>query len=257
IMANLDATVARQWRPLQDTTNDPTMSRRAPKGWASWQRSEDYYNEGLLVWMEVDSILRAKSGGTKSMDDFARAFFGINDGDRGEVTYSFDEVAATLSKILPYDWAGLLRQRLDETGAPAPLAGFAANGYRLVYTDTPTPYFKTAEKQRKRTDLSFSIGLGLGAMGDVNSVAWGSPAFDAGLTVGDTITAVAGQTYTPERLKDAVTAATTEKGPIVLVVRNGDQITEARIDYHGGLRYPRLEKTGSGEGGLDRLLAAK
>ncbi len=257
IMANLDATVARQWRPLQDTTNDPTMSRRAPKGWASWQRSEDYYNEGLLVWMEVDSILRAKSGGTKSMDDFARAFFGINDGDWGEVTYSFDDVAATLNTLVPYDWAGFLRQRLDETGAPAPLGGFAANGYTLVYTDTPTNYFKAVEKQRKRTDLSFSIGLGVGPMGDISSVAWGSPAFDAGLTVGDSITAVAGQTFTPDRLKEAITAAKTDKAPIVLVIKNGEQITETRIDYHGGLRYPRLQKTGSADAGLDRLLAAR
>lgn len=257
IMAGLDSAQARQWRALQDTTNDPTISQRRPKGWSSWQRSEDYYNEGLLVWMEVDSILRAKSGGTKSMDDFARAFFGINDGDWGEVTYTFDDVVATLNKIVPNDWASLLRKRLDETGAPAPLSGFVGNGYRLVYTDTPTPYFKTVEKGRKRTDLSYSIGLSLGADGSINGVQWGSPAFNAGITIGNSITAVNGMTYTGERLKEAITAAKSSKSPIVLLVKNGDEILTTSIDYHGGLRYPRLEKTGAGEDGLDRLLAAK
>jgi predicted metalloprotease with PDZ domain len=93
-MASLDNRPARTWRPLVDTTNDPVITARRPKGWVSWQRSEDYYNEGLLVWMEVDSILREQSKGTKSIDDFARAFFQGRDGDYGEVTYTFDDVAA-------------------------------------------------------------------------------------------------------------------------------------------------------------------
>ncbi|MBV8239076.1 MAG: M61 family metallopeptidase, partial [Sphingomonas sp.] len=63
IMASYDSQPARHWRDLVDTTNDPVISARRPKGWQSWQRSEDYYNEGLLVWMDVDSLLREQSGG--------------------------------------------------------------------------------------------------------------------------------------------------------------------------------------------------
>src|SRR5690606_28562519 len=111
IAAAYDNLPARSWRDLVDTTNDPVIAQRRPKGWLSWQRSEDYYNEGLLAWLEVDSILRARSGGKKSMDDFARAFFGINDGDWGVVTYTLDDVAATLNGIVPYDWADFLPRR--------------------------------------------------------------------------------------------------------------------------------------------------
>jgi predicted metalloprotease with PDZ domain len=257
IAAQLDTAPARQWRPLIDTTNDPTMSQRRPKGWTSWQRSEDYYNEGLLVWMEVDSILRQQSGGKKSIDDFARAFFGINDGDWGEVTYTFDDVVKALNDIAPYDWAGLLTKRLTETGAPAPLGGFTANGYKLVYTDTPSPFFKAAEKERKRTDLSFSIGIVLGKEGAISTVQWGSAAFKAGLDVGGTITAVGDLVYSPEHLKEAIVAAKAGTDPIRLTIKNGDRLSTVTIDYHDGLRYPRFEKIGTGEGGLDRLLTAR
>lgn len=257
IAASLDNRPARTWRPLIDTTNDPIISARRPKGWVSWQRSEDYYNEGLLVWLEVDSILRKLSGGTKSMDDFARAFFGMRDGDWGVLTYRFEDVAATLNAIQPYDWAGFLKSRLNGLSERAPLAGFTANGYRLIYTEEPTPAFKDSEKRTSRTDLSYSLGLAVGKGGAISSVTWDSPAFEAGLDLGDTIVAVDGREYSDERLKDAVTAAKGGKAPIRLLVKSGTRYRETAIDYHGGLRYPRLEKIGSGEGGLDRLLAPR
>jgi predicted metalloprotease with PDZ domain len=257
IAASLDNRPARTWRAMVDTTNDPIISARRPKGWVSWQRSEDYYNEGLLIWLEVDSMLRAQSGGKKSMDDFARAFFGMRDGDWGVLTYKIDDVAATLNAIQPYDWAGFLNQRLNGLTERAPLAGFTANGYRLVYTDEPTAAFKDGEKRAGRTDLSYSLGLAVGKGGAIGTVTWDSPAFEAGLDVGDTIVAVAGREYSDDRLKDAVRAAKGTKEPVKLLVKNGTRYREIAIDYHDGLRYPRLEKTGSGEGGLDRLLAPR
>lgn len=257
IAASLDNAPARQWRPLADTTNDPTISQRRPRGWVSWQRSEDYYNEGLLIWMEVDSVLRQQTNGKKSIDDFARAFFGINDGDWGTVTYTVDDVVQTLNRLTPYDWAGLLTRRLTETGDHAPLNGFTANGYALTYSETPSDYFKATEKERKRTDLSLSIGLVMGKDGDIAGVTWGSAAFGAGVDSADTLTAVDDLAYTPERLKDAITAAKDGKDPIRLTLKKGDRFRVVTVDYHKGLRYPRLEKIGTGENGLDRLLAAK
>lgn len=257
IAASLDNRPARTWRALVDTTNDPIISARRPKGWVSWQRSEDYYNEGLLIWLEVDSMLRAQSGGKKSMDDFARAFFGMRDGDWGVLTYRVEDVAATLGAIQPYDWTGFLNQRLNGLSARAPLAGFTDNGYRLIYTDEPTAAFKDAEKRTSRADLSYSIGLSVGKGGAIGSVTWDSPAFNAGLDLGDTIVAVDGREYSDDRLKEAVRLAKGSKDPIKLLVRSGTRYREIAIDYHNGLRYPRLEKTGSGEGGLDRLLAPR
>lgn len=254
ILASLDNRPAREWRDMLDTTNDPVISQRRPKGWVSYQRSEDYYNEGLLVWMEVDSILRKQSGGTKSIDDFGRAFFGLKDGDYGEVTYTFDDVVATLNTIQPYDWAGLLTKRLTETGARAPITGFVANGYTLVYTEEPTLTFKNAETARKSTDLTYSIGTSLNKDGGVTGVGWDSPAFKAGITVGDSIVAVNGTPYSDSALKSAITAAKTSKTPISLLIKANDTIAAVNVEYHGGLRYPRLQKTGTSDGGLDRLL---
>ena len=257
IMALYDSQPARQWRDLIDTTNDPVISARRPKGWTSWQRSEDYYNEGLLVWMDVDSLLREKSGGTKSIDDFARAFFGIRDGDWGEVTYTFEDVAATLDTILPYDWSGYLKRRLTEHAAGAPLDGFARNGYRLVYTDQPTSSFKAAETTAKSANLTYSGGFVADAQGNLTGVTWGSAAFQAGLTVGQQIVAVDGEAYSADKMKAAITAAKGGKTAIPLQVKDDDRYRTVALDYHDGLRYPRLQKIGTGEGGLDRLLAPR
>jgi predicted metalloprotease with PDZ domain len=248
ILASLDNRPAREWRPLIDTTNDPVITARAPKGWVSWQRSEDYYNEGLLVWMEVDSILRERSGGTRSIDDFARRFFGLRDGDYGEVTYTFDDVVNTLNAIQPYDWRALLNERLHGVSKRAPAGGFERNGYKLVYTDQPNK-----AGRGPTTDLAYSLGLTLGRSG-ITSVAWDSPAFNAGIDLGDEIVAVNGRGYTSERLVAAVKEAKTSKDPIKLMLKSGDRYREVAIDYHGGLRYPHLVKTASGEAGLDKLL---
>jgi predicted metalloprotease with PDZ domain len=258
IAAYYDTMPARQWRDLEDTTNDPIISHRRPKGWTSWQRSEDYYNEGLLVWMEADSIIRQQSHGTKSLDDFARAFFGINDGDWGEVTYTFQDVVNTLNQVVPYDWATFLNDRLQGLSDHAPLGGFVNNGYKLVYTATESDVFKQAETNRKLVNADYSIGLSASTKdGNVTSVMWNGPAFKAGMTVGDTIVAVDGQKFSSDALKDAIAAARTDKNPIHLTISRQDDYRDVAIDYHGGPRYPHLVKTGSGETGLDKLLAPK
>jgi predicted metalloprotease with PDZ domain len=256
IAGSYDLAPARQWRALVDTTNDPIISRRAPKGWLSWQRSEDYYNEGLMIWMEVDAMLRQKSNGTRSIDDFARAFYGIRDGDWGQLTYTFDDVAATLNGIVPFDWAGFLRQRISETGKPAPVNGFAMNGYRLVYTPEPTRVFTQGERGGS-TNLTYSIGLSVDREGVVTTAIWNSPAFRAGFKVGVTIVAVNGEVYSADRLKAAIVAAKGTTAPIRLTVRSGQRVREVALDYHDGPRYPRFEKVGTGETGLDRLLAPR
>jgi len=255
IAATYDTAPARQWRNLLDTTNDPIISSRKPKGWTSWQRSEDYYNEGLMVWMEVDAMLRQQSGGARSIDDFARAFFGVRDGDYGELTYTFEDVVATLNGIQPYDWGAFLTRRLTETGQPAPVQGFAMNGYRLVYTDTPTGYF--AKGERNGTNVTYSLGLSAGKDGAVTAVIWDSPAFKAGLDTSVQLVGVNGESYSGDRLKAAIAGAKGGKEPIRLLVKAGDRLRDVAIDYHGGARYPRFEKVGTGEGGLDRLLAPR
>jgi len=257
VAAGLDNLPGREWRPLIDTTNDPIISARRPKGWTSNQRSEDYYNEGLLIWTEADAIIREGTKGKRGMDDFARAFFGINDGDWGEITYTFDDVVATLNQVYAYDWASFLNQRVYQTSTRAPLNGFTKSGYRLVYTDTPTDAAKATFKSREAADFNYSLGLSVGKEAKLASVIWGSPAFNAGLTVGQAIVSVNGHAYSEEALKEAVTAAKGSNLPIHLIMKRGDEVTPVDILWSGGLRYPRFEKVGKGDGPLDRLLSPR
>jgi predicted metalloprotease with PDZ domain len=244
----------RTWRPLIDTTNDPIIARRSPQPWTSWQRSEDYYSEGLLIWLDADTLIRERSAGVRSLDDFARAFFGTNDRDWGELTYTRADVVRTLNDIQPNDWDTFLRTRVDDTAAQAPLEGIARGGYRLVYTDTPTNWFKTSETSRKVSDLSFSVGFIINRDAQLTAVAWDSPAFDAGLTVGTRIIAVNGRAYDADDLKQAIKA---KKAPISLLVRTGDIFRTVELTYSGGLRYPKLEKVDEGPAFIDALLAAR
>lgn len=257
IAASLDNRAGRRWRPLGDTTHDPVITPRAPKAWVSWQRSEDYYNEGMLVWLEADTIIRRETRGKKSMDDFARGFFGGRDGDWGVRTYTFDDVVAALDGVAAYDWAGFLTRRLSENAEGAPLKGLTDAGYRLIYTEEPTSFITDSERRGKNSDLSYSIGLIVKSSGEISQVMWDGPAFAAGLRVSDKIVAVGGTAYSDERLKEAITAAKGGRPPIRLLIQSGDRYRDVEIAYTGGLRYPRLEKAANGAATLDRLLEPK
>ena len=163
-------TPGRTWRPLIDTTNDPIIAQRAPQPWRSWQRSEDYYSEGQLIWIDVDRIIREQSGGKRSIDDFAKAFFGVRDRDWGELTYNFDEIVATLNKVQPYDWRGYLQRKVYGVAPEAPLDGINQGGYKLVFTPEPTMWIKSAEMQAKNSDLTYSGGFVVGNDGKITSV---------------------------------------------------------------------------------------
>ena len=237
----------RAWRSLADTTNQPIIVDRAPQAWRSWQRGEDYYTEGELIWLDADTLIREKSGGKKSLDDFARAFFGVEDGRVDVLPYTFEDVVATLNKVQPHDWATFLRDRVEKAGGEAPLDGLARSGWKLVYTDKPAA---DGGSSRFGTDFSYSLGLTLGKDNKIGSVAWNSIAFKAGLAPGMTLVAVNGEAATADVLKEAVTDAKKDTRPLVLLVNSFDHIGEVRLDYHGGLRYPHLERI---EGTPDRL----
>lgn len=253
IAGKLDTTRGREWRPMEDTTHDPIISARRPKGWSSWQRSEDYYNEGLMIWLEADAIIRKQTRGAKGLDDFAKAFFGINPGDWGQVVYNRDDVIRTLNGVAPYDWAGFFRTHVDSTSRETPKGGFTLGGYRLVYGDTPGAYTKAAEGAGKYVDQSFGVGLIVKNDGDISNVVWDSAAFKAGLATGAKIVAINGDEYSGEAFKAALKAAK----PMQLIVKQDKYYRTLTLAYSGGLRYPRLEKTGEGEGSLDRLLKPK
>jgi predicted metalloprotease with PDZ domain len=251
------ATPGRTWRELVDTTNDPIIAQRAPQPWRSWQRSEDYYSEGQLIWIDVDRIIREQSRGKRSIDDFARAFFGMRDRDWGELTYTFDTVVETLNKVQPYDWRAYLEQKVYDVASAPPLDGINKGGYKLIFTAEPTKWIKSAEKSGKNSDLTYSGGLVVDNKGKISTVIWDSPAFNAGLTVGSEIVAVNGREFDNDMLKQVIRNAAGSGPAPELLVHDGEVYRTVKLDWHGGLRYPRLQKVGTAPGTLDALLAPR
>ncbi|MDC8759223.1 M61 family metallopeptidase [Janthinobacterium fluminis] len=248
--AQYDNVRGRSWRAVQDTTNDPIINGRRPLGWGNWQRSEDYYSEGALIWLDVDTKLRELSGERHSLDDFARAFFGGS--GSGASPYTFEDVTRALNALQPHDWEAFLRARLDGHGPGAPLDGLARAGWKLVYTDTPTEFLKGAEARGESTDFSYSLGFSVNKDGKIGNLQWEGPGFRAGLSGNTTLLAVNGVAYKPALLKAAVTAAKGGAAPIELLVKKGPHFRSVALDYHDGLRYPRLQRI---EGVPDRLQA--
>ncbi|MEO6688621.1 MAG: peptidase M61 [Dokdonella sp.] len=244
------------WRNVQDTTNDPIVAQRKPLAYRNYQMSEDYYSAGQLIWLAVDAKLRELTHEQRSLDDFAHAFFGVDDGSYAVKTYTFDDVVHALNGVVTHDWATFLRERVD-AHAP-PLDGIAASGWKLVYTDTPSALQKSVEANRKAADFSTSIGLTINTKDSkIADVRWNGPAFKAGIAPTGTLVAVNGREFKAERLKDAVAAAKGSAAPIELLVKAGDEYKIVRIDYHEGLRYPHLERIAGTTDRLDAILAAR
>ena len=254
----LDAMAGRRWRNLQDTTNQPIVRETdSASGWYNWQRGADYYAEMLLVWLEADMLIRDKSNGTRSLDDFARGFFGTEPGRIQALTYTFDTVVTELNQLQAHDWAAFLRQRLDTHGPGAPLAGLERSGWKLGWVETPSEVYKAAEAYRKSDDFTHSIGISVGKGGKLGNVQWGGPAFEAGLSTAATLVAVNGRAYKAEVMKDALIAAKTNKAPIQLLVRESEVFRTVAVSYNGGPRYPTLERIEGTEDRLSVLLAPR
>lgn len=247
----------RAWRSVEDTTLDPIIAGRKARAFPSATRTEDYYNEGSLMWLEADMLIRNATGNGKSLDDFARAFFGGREGDWGQSTYDFDDVVAALNAVHPYDWAKFLRERMQASGRPAPTAGIEAAGYRLVWRDAPNAYDRDRMAQAKNADFTHSLGLVIDRDGVAGSILWDGPAFRADIVNGTKIVAVDGLAYSRERIETAIRAATDGKTPVKLLVERGGRYRNVEIDYRGGLRWPHLEKAGAGPDAFDRLLAPR
>ncbi len=248
----------RRWRSIEDTGFDPALGYRRAKPWPSLARGTDYYSEGALFWLEADQIIRNGTGGKKSIDDFARGFFGMNPGDWGELTFEQADVVSTLNAVYPYDWARLIDTRLNTPGQPAPLGGIEQGGYRLVWKDEPNPYDKARMAAGKNLALAHSLGLTLDKDGKVIATQWDSPAFNAGIVPGAKIVAVNGTAYDPGVIKAAISAARVG-APLELLVQRGSRYQTVAIAYRGGLRWPWLERAAPGKAptGLDRLLSPR
>jgi len=257
--ASMDHRPGRAWRNLQDTADEAQVLYYVPGDWSSWRRGVDYYEEGELLWLDVDLTIRELSSGQRSLDNFVRAFYGTDNGSFVVKPYGFDDIVRALNAVQPNDWARYLRNRLDTHATPAPLEGVARGGWTLSYSDQPGAVFKARGKVRKYLDLTYSLGVKVStdedSYGKLLDVLWNSPAFVAGLAPGMTVVAINGRKFDPERIDEQLTAARGNSAPIEILAQNLDSFATVRIDYHGGPMYPHLTRLAASADRLAQVIA--
>ena len=257
VAASYQNQAGRQWRPLQDTTNTPVMGYRAPNPYSTWARGTDYYRESGLIWLDADTLIRSETNGRKSLDDFAKRFFGVTADSWSPQGYAFEDVVAALNAVHPHDWATFLRTRLDAVNAPPFLDGLERGGYRLTYTDAPSDAEKKINSSWEN-DFQYSLGFSLaGPSNRITGVRWGGLAFDQGVGAGWELVAVNDMAASPKALRDAVTAAKGGSEPIRLILKNGERFRTVAFPYHDGLRYSRLERIAGSRDHLGDILAPR
>jgi predicted metalloprotease with PDZ domain len=257
LAARLDHVPGRTWRNLQDTADGVPSMQGAPPQWESWRRTVDYYDEDVLNWLWVDTILRQQTHGQKSMDDFCHLFHGGQSGPPEVKTYTFDDVVNTLNQVAPYDWRGFWKERLTNHGPGAPLKGIEQSGWRLVYDETPSALFKARKHEYKQINAEYSIGLLLEENGNIIDTVEGMPAAKAGIGPAMKVVAVNGRRFSPESLSDALKAGTNSSTPLELLVENTDYYSTYKLDYHGGEKYPHLVREESKPDVLTEIITAR
>lgn len=249
------------WRTITDTTTDEIAAGRRMLPYRSWQMSEEYYSAGQMTWLTVDAKIRKLTDEQKSLDDFARAFCGMDNGSYETKTYTFDDVVATLDDVVEYDWADFLHRMVDERNPPL-LKGLGASGWKLVYTDTPSDfekaYMNRMQSPRHIYNFAWSIGLTMTKDGLVNDVRWNGPAFKAGVSTGATLKAVDGEDYSSDVLKQAIRNAKGEdEPPIELLLDYQGNYRTVKVDYHDGLKYPHLVRIEGKPDYLSEIIAPR
>ncbi|QJW95731.1 M61 family metallopeptidase [Frigoriglobus tundricola] len=232
---------ARAWRPLDDTAAAASTLFDATRSWRSARRAVDFYDEGTLLWLEVDVLIRTQTKGAKSLDDFCRVFFGDGPGAPAVKGYRLDDVLAALSAVAPADWKAYFARRVEAVAETPPLEGITGGGWKLTFTEKPTDLFSAMEGLSKGANLSDSLGFQVSGEGLIGDVVPGSVAARAGLAPGMKLLAVNGRRFALDGLKTAV-GGTKSGGKLELLAESGDFFKTHALDYTGGARYPRLEK---------------
>jgi predicted metalloprotease with PDZ domain len=218
----------------------------------------------VFLWLDVDSELRAHSGGKATLDDFTHRFFSGSDGKPGrpmgqpgrpmgqpEVKpYVETDLYTALAAIAPADWHAIVHKHLDVPNTNALLEALKHSGWQLSYSPQKNVYVELTQKIRKVTNRVWSIGLRVNDKGMITDVIEGRAAALAGVGPEMTLVAVNGKKYTPEILDAALVEAQSSHKPIDLLVENDDYYRTVSVPYFDGPRFPHLERV---EGTPDTL----
>ncbi|MGZ3496707.1 MAG: M61 family metallopeptidase [Vulcanimicrobiaceae bacterium] len=240
IWASFDTEQGRLWRPLDDTAVSGPFLYGSPRLYVSERRSVDFYAEGELLWLKADAIIRQLSNNQKSLDTFARAFFGQDNTGPVVKTYTRDDVIAGLNAVQPYDWAGFFHKWVDDIAVHPP-DGFTDDGWKFEYTSKPS-------HDVHQDNFTFSVGF-QAPDGMVSDVDFGSPAYKAGLDISSKIVAVNGRTYSSDLMFDAIEEAQKTHRPIELTVVKDNIYRTISISYFDGPKYPHLVKVDAAKAG--------
>lgn len=231
--ASLDNQTGRRWRPLVDTARAVQFTYDSPRTWRNARRRVDYYDEGSLIWLEADVLIREKSGGKLSLDNFLRKFHGGQNSAPEVKPYDLAEVVRTLNEVFPYDWQTFFGDRVYAVQNRAPLSGITNGGWQLVYNETPNTSVRNP-------GFAYSLGLYVTAAGAIADINPDLPAYKAGLAPGMVITSVNDVPFSLDVLRAAIRATKTSSAPIKVTAVSGATNQNFTIAYTGGERYPHL-----------------
>ncbi len=131
--------------------------------------------------------------------------------------------------------------RIQDIAPRAPLGGIEGAGWTLAYAETPTEMQKAFDGEG-RVDARYSLGMLVAKDGTVIDVIPGTPAAKAGVGPAMLIATVNGQKYSSDVLRNAIKSGKGSTTPLKLAVTNGEVHAAYAVDYHGGERYPYLQR---------------
>jgi predicted metalloprotease with PDZ domain len=242
VYASMDTEPGRTTTPLIDVTTGAPYYYGARGDYGSIRRtSGDFYVEGELIWLDVDTIIRERSHGARSLDTFLHRF--TEPAVTGPVvdTYTREDIERLLNEVEPYDWHAFFERNVYQV-APHPAADMLArSGWRIVYTAKPNDF---VGGRRGKGDAVgwFAYGANISSEGVVKDVREGSAAWRAGLAPQMRVVAVDSQAFSPEVLQYALARAQRSSEPISLITSQTGWYRTLALDYHGGTRFPHLER---------------
>ncbi|EQD69717.1 peptidase M61 domain protein, partial [mine drainage metagenome] len=231
----------RYTEPLIDlTTGAPYFYMTGFGEYPSIRRSAgDFYVEGELLWLDVDTIIREKTHGKKSLDNFLHLYSLPK--LTGPITkpYTRADIEHLLYEVCPYDWHAFFQRHVYEVAKLPPTGELKRSGWRLVYTAKPNPFITATEETYHMNFqwLTYGFNIKAGALSDVRE---GSPAWHAGMAPGMKLVAVDGQSYTPKVLRYYLVQAEHDHEPTTFTVAQDGWVHRIKVSYFGGPRFPHL-----------------
>lgn len=250
VYADMDMESGRSTTPLIDLTTGAPYYYTARGSYGSIRRNaNDFYSEGGLVWLDADTIIRQRSRGARSLDTFLQRFTLPAVTGPIVVPYTREQVESLLNAVEPYDWHDFFERYVYRVSTHPPNEEFERAGWRFAYTAKPNE-FLTAED--RGVEGWFSYGADMSEAGTVSDVRADSPAWRAGLSPGMRVLAVDNQRFSVGAWEYAMRRAQHSSAPTSLIVSQTGWFQTLSLDYHGGMRYPHLERI---EGTPDMLAA--